>query len=260
MIADDPHHPIDRAPTGTPLPAGDAYELVRAEIRTVLAGAPQHLATAVPACPEWNVRQLVAHLTGNCLTARAAFGSGGGRADAGVMPPPRGAPDPEWTRQQVDGLAGLGLAELLATWGEAAAEVVPRIRSGELTAHLLVMDAIMHRFDLGIAVGEEPPREHRLLANALEFLAGGFLTSAAGRGCPPLRIHATDLDAVWISHDQADTGGVATLAADRYDLARSLGGRRTLQQVAALTWDADPQPWLMAFQWGPFKPPSEAVE
>jgi hypothetical protein len=51
-----------------------------------------------------------------------------------------------------------------------------------------------------------------------------------------------------------------TLSGDRLDLFRSLVGRRSPAQIAALSWTCDPQPWLPAFIWGPFHPPEHPVE
>jgi hypothetical protein len=46
------------------------------------------------------------------------------------------------------------------------------------------------------------------------------------------------------------------VTAPAYDLGRALAGRRSLAQLAALTWSAAPEPWLPAFSWGPFAPPA----
>jgi hypothetical protein len=53
---------------------------------------------------------------------------------------------------------------------------------------------------------------------------------------------------------------VVTVSGDPLELYRSLAGRRTHEQIAALTWTADPRQWLPAFEWGPFHPPRTPVE
>ena len=45
-----------------------------------------------------------------------------------------------------------------------------------------------------------------------------------------------------------------------FGLFRSFGGRRTLAQVRALDWSADPTPYLDAFFGGILKPPAEPLD
>jgi hypothetical protein len=52
----------------------------------------------------------------------------------------------------------------------------------------------------------------------------------------------------------ADTSGagVLTLTVDPFELGRALSGRRSVDQIRAFDWSADPGPHLAAFTWGPF--------
>ncbi len=51
-----------------------------------------------------------------------------------------------------------------------------------------------------------------------------------------------------------------TVRAPRYDLYRSLTGRRCVPQIRQLAWSGDPGPWLPGFFWGPFKEPERPGE
>jgi hypothetical protein len=51
----------------------------------------------------------------------------------------------------------------------------------------------------------------------------------------------------------------ATLAGDPFELFRALSGRRSLDQVRALAWDGDPEPYLDLFAPYPM-PASPLVE
>ncbi|MBI1758187.1 MAG: maleylpyruvate isomerase family mycothiol-dependent enzyme [Actinobacteria bacterium] len=230
------------------LPRPAAYRTIRDEIRRLVTQAPEAADTPVPACPEWTVRETVAHLTGNCHTAIGiGIGIGAGRV---------GPPDPDWTRQQVAGFRTVSLDALLAIWDEAAAELEQRWAAGATPSTLLLMDATAHRFDLGIALGEPPPHEHPVLPAMVAVVTGGFARAAASHQLPVLRLR-TDTGQEWVIGAGEPAG---TVHASRYDLFRSLTGRRTAVQIRALDWDGDPTPWLPAFRWGPFVPPAEPTE
>src|SRR5690349_7101493 len=64
----------------------------------------EELARPVPACPEWTVQQLVAHLAGGAADLVS------GRMD--------GAPSDEWTARHVAEREGVPLDDLLEQWNE----------------------------------------------------------------------------------------------------------------------------------------------
>jgi hypothetical protein len=89
----------------------------------------------------------------------------------------------------------------------------------------------------------------------VEVVLGGFSGSVAAHGLPALLLE-TD-GAAWIAGDGRPA---AVVGGGRFDLYRSLAGRRTHAQIAGLSWTGDPRPWLRAFTWGPFRPPEAEVE
>ena len=50
-----------------------------------------------------------------------------------------------------------------------------------------------------------------------------------------------------------------SVSADRFELLRALTGRRSAPQLRRLKWDGDPEPYLPAFEWGPFRVPAADV-
>jgi uncharacterized protein (TIGR03083 family) len=197
-----------------------AYRAVRLNIREL--ATPGTAGEVVPACPEWTVQNLVAHLAGNCAsTAGTPF--------------------------VVD---GVGLAGLLAGWDVTAQRVETMAANGAVDIGRLLMDAFTHELDLRDALGVGVPVDHPAYPPAFDVLAGGLSWSISMRGLPALRLVSED--SAWVAGPGKP---VATVTAGHYDLYRSLSGRRTPKQIADLQWSADPSRWLPAFFWGPFAPP-----
>ena len=117
------------------------------------------------------------------------------------------------------------------------------------------MDAFTHELDIRYAIGAGLPAEHPAFAGAFEVLANGFAGSVADHDLPALRLSTGSTQWTVGLGEPA-----ATVTAGRYDLYRSLAGRRSHEQIAALRWDRDSHRWLPAFTWGPFTPPDSAVE
>ncbi len=196
-----------------------AYIGVRSRIVELLRDLPEGEATSVvPACPDWNVAELVSHVAGvvdDILANRME----------GVTTDP-------WTQAQVDRLRGLTLSQLAdhyATVGTQFDPILPHIPSP--TNSQLVMDAVTHEHDLREAVGR--PGAHDSLA--VKVALGWLLNMADGR-------------ASGLAAQLRATG------ASDFDLLRSLSGRRTAAQMAALGLPADEI--LDALKGSPLKPPA----
>ncbi|MET9002769.1 maleylpyruvate isomerase family mycothiol-dependent enzyme [Amycolatopsis sp. NPDC004169] len=214
-----------------PDPAPDfvGYPAVRRGVRALLDGRPDTHRRPVPACPEWTVIDLLDHLT--VIAGRVLERHGG------TPPPPAGEPT---------------VPELLDRWDHVGAELDGRLAdAGGRSGEVMVMDAYTHELDLCAALDVAPPVEHAARASSFEVLVRGFSGAVESRGLPPLRLRATDGSA-W----KAGAGrAAAEVTAPAHELYRALAGRRSLAQLAALEWTADPGPWLPAFSWGPFAPP-----
>ncbi len=233
----DTLHEIGR-PTlrGTRSPSHESYRQVRRNVLDVLSAARDEEDPAVPACPGWTVRDLLAHLTGS---AALAIGRMSG-----------------WPATHPSSSAGMGVAELLEAWERLGAEVELLLsESSGRAGNLLVTDAFTHELDIRYAVGAELPGDHPAFAGGFEVLATGFAAAVTAHALPALRLSTGGTQ--WTVGEGEP---VATVTAHRYDLYRSLAGRRTPEQITGLDWDRDSHRWLPAFAWGPFSPPASPVE
>lgn len=214
----------------TRVPADDAYRAVLRTTTDLLADRLDVADRDVAATPGWTVRDVLQHVVviSHSVVARLA-------GEPPATPRPDGAP----------------LAELLATWaetGEALARLLPARPDGD--AELLVMDAYTHEVDVRTAIAVALPDDHPAYAGSLDVLARGFLQAAQRTGVGVLRIETED-GRSWVGGEQP----AATVSGHPFDVYRSLAGRRTHEQIAALRWSEPAQPWLSAFEWGPFHPP-----
>jgi hypothetical protein len=148
---------------------------------------------------------------------------------------------------------GVGLAGLLAGWDVVAQRVEVLAANSAIEIGRLLMDAFTHELDLRDALDiGAPPADHPAYLSCFAVLAGGLSWSLRTRGLPALRLVSEDSS--WVAGSGKPA---ATVSAGRYDLYRSLSGRRTPAQIADLDWSADPSRWLPAFYWGPFTPPDQ---
>lgn len=223
-----------------PMPYPDVYRQARQTVTKLVTGDPGAAERPVPACPEWTVRDLVAHLADIC--AMAAKRLSGQDPEASF---PRVSPDDDRT-----------LSDLLAEWDENGETLDRLAADGAELSRPMVMDVFTHELDIHHALGLPAPNGHPAYPTAIEVVVGGFSAQAQALGLPTLRVETPG--AHWTAG--VDGPPVATLSAGRHDLFRSLAGRRTHAQIAALSWSADPGPWLPAFAWGPFTPPSQPAE
>ncbi|MEY4174328.1 MAG: hypothetical protein RI900_1493 [Actinomycetota bacterium] len=196
-----------------------AYRGVRSRLIELLRELPEEQAvTMVPCCPAWNVAELASHVVGlvdDILENRME----------GVTTDP-------WTQAQVERLRGLTLAQL-ADHYEASIErfdtVLPFVPSPVNSQ--LVMDAVTHEHDLRDAVGRRDAED----SLAVQVAVGWLLDMVEGKH-PGLVA-------------QLEATGVST-----FDLLRSLTGRRSTTQMAALGLPADTI--VAALAGTPLKPPA----
>jgi uncharacterized protein (TIGR03083 family) len=177
----------------------------------------------VPACPDWTVRQLLAHMVGL-----------GTDVVAGDEPDDHNS---AWTQRQVDERADATVADLLAEWDANA----DRIRGwmAENGARPLG-DVIIHEQDLRGAVGVPGAQDTDGLHAIRDRMAAGFGQAVDGR--PGIAL----VSPTWSW--PADTGDAAVvLEASEFDLARALMSRRSEAQLRAWTVRGDVGPYLDAF-------------
>jgi uncharacterized protein (TIGR03083 family) len=183
----------------------------------------EQLATAVPGSPKWVVRDVLAHLVG--VTADFCSGT----LD--------GAGTPPWTQAQVDSRRDKSVAELVEEWskrGIGFEESMPQMGFFRTAS---VYDVTMHGDDvreaLGLPFGSS--ETHAWVLDGIVELA-----NKRAKDVGTLVIHSEG------NQGQIGTGEpVAELRIDdRGEMARVFGGRRTDEQIRALDWTGDPEPWL----------------
>lgn len=201
------------------------------------------LATTVPGCPGWTVKDLVAHC--GAVVTDAVSGN------------LEGAGSDEWTARQVAERRGRALGELLDEWA-ASAEVV----ESQLDAYpkglsrTLIVDLVTHEHDLRGAIGVPGARD----SVAYEVGRKGYHVSLAktieAQGMPGLRLTAGD---GW-AFDAGPEPTTTVHAPDSFELFRALSGRRSRGQVLAWKWDGDAAPYLDVFsRFGPL-PEDDVLE
>lgn len=181
----------------------------------------EQLATPVPACPKWTVRDLLGHLAG-------------GTADV-VNNNLSGAPGEEWTAAQVTSRAGRTVKELMAEWdslGPQWEEIARRAEHPSFIVRHPFLDTGVHEADLCGALGlPRPPADaSRTIAAVMvprvaeDFDGLGAYTVITPDG--EYRLGTGDLD--------------ISVRVDSYELSRAVFGRRSKAQIEAWDWTGSP--------------------
>ena len=181
------------------------FEEIYREARQRIVGltmglTADELARTVPACPEWTVHQVIAHLSGESSDLVS------GRME--------GAPSDEWTARHVAERADVPVEDLLEQWnafGDKISEM-PRL------PFQLALDAITHEADLRAALGRERLPD-AVWQPTLVWMAPRVLTD------------------VTVKTEFGDLGdGPITLEVEGYELWRAFFGRRSRAQMESWNW------------------------
>jgi len=198
------------------------YERERHDFVSFVGGlTPLEVATTVPATPAWSVHDVLAHLVGIAADLNAQeFGTGDSDA---------------WTARQIETRRLDTIEQLADEWDREG----PTFEAGlglfgyDFGAHYLG-DLLQHVGDVHTAVGRCPARDDIAVAVALDFYLGSFEETLAENDLGAVDVRVGD------DHWRLGPAPVrATLTAERYELFRSLGGRRTLDEIRALQWSGD---------------------
>jgi uncharacterized protein (TIGR03083 family) len=199
-----------------------AYRGIRGRVTELTAGLDDEAAAQLtPACPNWRLQDVVAHLVG--VNADVLAGNIDG---AGTDP---------WTAVQVEARRDRSLADLLAEWAEAGPgleaimDAIPEGPRGQL-----IFDAMTHEFDVRVALGAPGARDGEGVEIGFGWAADMLGMVRDGRGAGALCLRTEHGEQI------VGTGDViATVAADRFELYRAVTGRRSLEQIAAFDWDGE---------------------
>jgi len=200
-----------------------SYIALRARVIDLLRSTPESSGNiVVPCTPEWTIRQLAAHLVGvpeDVLAGRM-----------------QGVASDAWTHAQVEMYGDLTLTELADLLESSAPNIDAIIHNfPQPIISQFVMDAVTHEQDMRSALGVPGGRDSK----AVEVGVGFFLNLIEVSD-PPL------FDAL------------VNTSASKWDVLRSLTGRRTVEQMNALGLDGEAIG--LHFPGSPFSLPTEAVE
>jgi len=219
---------------------GAAYAGCRARVAELAKGLDEARAqTLVPACPEWSVHDVVAHLAGVVDDALA------GRLE-GVATEP-------WTAAQVQARRTRPIADILAEWEETAPAFEELLDAIGAPGRQAVTDAVTHEQDIRGALGVPGAKNADAVRIGVGFLAPALVDGAARRG---VSLHLR-------SHDGLEFGAKpaqVVLTGASFDLLRAMTGRRSADQVREMLWDGDVEKVLPVFTFGPFRPATNRIE
>ena len=212
--------------TASPTPPADsvrAYDAVQSRMTALLRSAgPEELARQVPACPDWSVQDLLAHVVGVAADVAA------GRIE--------GAGSDPWTAAQVQARRDRSRDALLEEWDATA----PALREALLTvdpmqAAQVVFDVTTHEHDLRGALGAPGERDSDGVQIGWVWATTvlGQLRDGYGEGALVL----TTPEGEATCGSASPTSGVT---ADRFELWRAMTGRRSAEQVASWPWTGEP--------------------
>jgi uncharacterized protein (TIGR03083 family) len=188
---------------------GDAYKAARLRVADLTDDGSAD--RPVPATPEWNMHDVVAHLCG--VAADVASGNTEGAATA------------PWTAAQVERGRGKTVANLIDEWAAGATGFEAFLSSPDgAKAGAAVVDVHAHETDIRVALGLAPEVPDEVLSWIAVMMRQGFDAQVAAAGLPPVTIDVSD-----------------------FELFRGRLGRRTSEQVSAFGWSADPAPYLDTF-------------
>jgi uncharacterized protein (TIGR03083 family) len=197
------------------------YAACRGRVRELLGALTEEQAnTIVPACPDWTVRNLSAHLAG---VARALVERDLPTGDVQV-----------WVDAHVSGRADRSVDSLLDEWDEFGPAFEAMIVTRPERTGGLLYDVVAHEHDAASALGMRADRSAPGVSLSLDIMAGLIHADLAKAGLPAVRF--SDGTRAW----EVGEGPVEfTMEADTFTLMRALGSRRSLAQLRSIDHQGD---------------------
>ncbi len=184
--------------------------------------------TRVPACPDWTVRELVAHMVGLL---------------ADVLDDNEPGDHPEqWTAAQVEARSTRSLAQLREEWQGMEKDLVDWMYANTTRP---LGDVIIHEQDLRGAVDAPGARDTAGLRALRDRMAGGFAHGVKDAGLGPAALVGDGWTFVTDGGD-VDSAAVVVRAPD-FDLTRAVMTRRSADQLRSWTERGDVAPYLDCF-------------
>ena len=203
----------------------DCAALYRAERQAFMAVlaelGDEEFRRLAPATPEWQVRDVLAHLVGIAADLNAGN---------------FGLDDPDaWTAAQVETRRGCSIAELGEEWEREAPqfEAGLRIFGYEVGSHY-VGDLLHHVTDVHHALGRPFAPNGTSLAAGLDFYLDSFHQALTDASVGQVLVSSDGR-----TYELGMGEVVASVTAEPFELFRALGGRRSASQIRTLGWSGD---------------------
>jgi len=174
----------------------------------------------VPACPEWSVHDLFAHVAGIATDLAA------GR-------PPDGDSQP-WVDRQIAERRNRPLGEIVEEWRESAEVFEPMIAGSPRVFWGLTYDTVVHEHDLRNAIGRPGERDSAGVRLAARLGLKLVKHDLARLGLGAFR---TTVDGEEMLVGEGEPG--LSLSTSSFECLRLLGSRRTLDEVRAADFRGD---------------------
>ena len=216
---------------------GDAYRGVRDRVVELTSGlSAEGWEQVVPHCPNWKVRQTIAHLAG--IVDDALNGN-----MVGV------ATDP-WTAAQIAKRAETPGPVIIEEWTTYGPFVDARATELGLSLAQLLFDAVNHEHDLRHALHAPGRRDSDALWVAAHFVSANINSRFNAKGLEPITL-VVDGEALTGRHPIELHGTV-------FDVVRAACSRRSLAQIRSMHWVGDPSAHIDKLF--PFTPPPHDIE
>ncbi len=198
------------------------YAATRARMRDVLGGiGSEEASTVVPACPDWTIRDLAAHLAGVAADLAA-----GRRPDGDTQ---------AWVDRQVAERSDRSVDELLDEWDRAGPDFEDGIRRSPAGLGGLLYDVVAHEHDARGALHRPGGRDAPGVRLSVDIMANMVEKDLAAHGLGPVRL--SDGTHTWRIGDGEP--GLVVETGSTWELMRLIGSRRSLAQVRAAPIDGD---------------------
>ncbi len=210
---------VNERPDYTTIDVGAAYRELRLRVLTLVAAlSPDEWERDVPHCSEWTVRQTLAHLAGI--------------VDDGINNNMVGVTTPTWTAAQVAKRADHTGPQIAEEWATYAPFVEARATERGMAMAQMLFDAYTHEHDLRHALGQPGDRDSTASIVSLGFIASRAATREGGY---PVQVNVGGVDLI-----DGCPIDAPKLTASAFDVIRSIGSRRSRDQVEALEWSTAP--------------------
>ena len=227
-----------------------AYEDARAKMIDLARSAGDAARTTrVPACPDWTIHDLVAHVT----SIATELSSGGVPADLNLAmfwDDEMAHRRDDFVDRALEKRRDRSMDELIDEWDGSATTLGSMFRgetpfppeSPPLMEWVVVTDIGQHLQDLAGALGRKTSRDVLATGLSLRSYVEAMRLRSAHEKLPAFRMRAGSRE--WVIGEGEP---VATITADPFELARAAAGRRNPDQIRAYDWDGDPEPFIPLF-------------